>query len=198
MNPAGSELPVVSFLGAAGWTTDELLFGGIVILIAAMLLAAIALAAVLLRTSRIERTLSAEVRRSEDLREMVAVHGQTLIAMRSSLVLAEEKINEFTGRSLEIQSQFSNSRSFEEASRVIREGGSAHTLMADCGLSGAEAELMVRLHQNNEPPRRKHLKQAPLLEVTPESERGASAHEAETHSAGENRLREALNAAGAG
>lgn len=93
------------------------------------------------------RRLSALAQRMEDLQGAVAAYGQSLIASRSLLERMENRLGEFTERNLEIQSQFAFNRSFEEASRLVKDGGTVESLVRDCGLSDAEAALMIRLHQ---------------------------------------------------
>ncbi len=93
------------------------------------------------------KLIRASARQMADLQEAVSAYGQTLITSRALLERMEQRITAFTDRNLEIQSQFAFNRSFEEASRLVRDGGSVESLVNGCGLTDAEAALMVRLHQ---------------------------------------------------
>ena len=52
-------------------------------------------------------------------------------------------------RNLDIQNQTFINTSIEEASRLAGRGAPATTLVETCGLSDAEAELMVRLQRQS-------------------------------------------------
>ena len=93
------------------------------------------------------RRLDAQTQHLEDLQGAVAAYGQSLIASRALLEQMEARIGAFTEHNLEIQSQLAFHRSFEEASRQIKDGTTIESLVNDCGLSDAEAALMIRLHQ---------------------------------------------------
>ncbi len=137
------------------------------------------------RAARMEKQLQ----RLTDLQAMISAYGQSLISMDARIGGMAEKITEFTDRNLEIQSQLAFNRSFEEAARLVRDGEPATALVSSCGLSDAEAELMVRLYGSREPKPRKHLKQAPVAAEEPEA---AVVVEEEI------RLREALRSARGG
>ena len=96
------------------------------------------------------RLLNAQTQRMEDLQGVVSAYGQSLIACRGLIEQMEARLGEFTDRNLEIQSQFAFNRSFEEASRLVKDGTTVESLVNDCGLSDAEAALMIRLHQRDE------------------------------------------------
>lgn len=136
------------------------------------------------------RRLDASTRRLEDLNQVVSAYGQTLISLKGTFERIEERVTEFSRRNLEIQSQFASNRSFEEASRMVRDGQPARSLVTACGLSDAEADLMVRIHRQAEPPPRQHLQQAP---APPLAERADP--QGAVPSDGEIRLREALKRA---
>lgn len=114
-------------------------------LIAACLVG-IALVALAIGAARRRRAIEACLTRLTDLQAMSSAYGQSLIAMDAAITRLERCITEFTEHNLEIQSQFAFNRAFEEASRMVRDGGTAESLVAACGLSDAEAALMVRLH----------------------------------------------------
>ncbi len=118
------------------------------LIIGALLVAAVLGLTLQVRNQR--RLLAAQAQHMEDLQGAVAAYGQTLIASRSLIEQMENRLAEFAERNLEIQSQFAFNRSFEEASRLVKDGGSVESLVNDCGLSDAEAALMVRLHQREE------------------------------------------------
>lgn len=113
------------------------------------------------------RSLDSTLQRLEDLHREVSSYGQSLIGMRTVIGNMEARINDFTERNLEIQSQFAFNRSFEEASRLIREGGTVESLVSDCGLSDAEASLMMRLHRTDAEKPRQQWKQLPVRESFP-------------------------------
>ena len=141
-----------------------------------------------LRAVRMEK----ELHRLRDIQAMVSSYGQSIIAMDARIGSMEARITEFTDRNLEIQSQIAFNRSFEEAARLVRDGKSAASLVESCGLSDAEAELMVRLNQSIEPRPRKHLKQAPVLPQPDSAQHEAGAGEPVQE---EIRIREALRSA---
>ena len=132
------------------------------------------------------KLIDAESRHLEDLRNEVSSYGQSLIAMRTLLTSMESRINEFTERNLEIQSQYAFNRSFEEASRLVKDGGSAQSLVTDCGLSDAEAALMIRLHGTEGQKPRQQWKQVPISNAVTADD-GMAAEEI--------RLRETMRAA---
>ncbi len=106
-----------------------------------------------LRALRTQRRLFADATsRNADLQAMISAYGQSLIGMQTSLGELETQLKTFSERHLELQSQYAFAATFEEASRLVRDGGSAESLVNNCGLSNAEAELMVRLHQQHERP----------------------------------------------
>lgn len=140
---------------------------GEVMVLMLVLMALLALA-LQIRTQR--KLLNAESRHLEDLRNEVSSYGQSLIAMRTLLTSTEGRINEFTARNLEIQSQYAFNRSFEEASRLVRDGGTAESLVSDCGLSDAEATLMIRLHGNDGKKSRQQWKQVPISNAVPDDD----------------------------
>lgn len=113
------------------------------------------------------RSLDSTLQRLEDLHREVSSYGQSLIGIRTVVGNMEARINDFTERNLEIQSQFAFNRSFEEASRLIREGGTVESLVSDCGLSDAEASLMMRLHRTDSEKPRQQWKQLPVRESFP-------------------------------
>ena len=110
-------------------------------------LAILAAAVLTLRGVRRRRAIDDCLTRLTDLQAMVAAFGQSLIAMDAAITRLDARIAEFTERNLEIQSQFAFNRAFEEASRMVRDGDSAESVVSACGLSAAEAALMVRLHR---------------------------------------------------
>ena len=118
------------------------------ILVGALLVAAVIGLSFQLKAQ--SRRLGAQSQHMEDLQGAVAAYGQSLIATRSLLEQMEGRLTEFTDRNLEIQSQFAFNRSFEEASRLVKDGGTVESLVNDCGLSDAEAALMIRLHRREE------------------------------------------------
>lgn len=99
---------------------------------------------------RLNERLAAQTQHMEDLQGAVAAYGQSLITSRAMLEHMEARLGAFTDQNLEIQSQLAFNRSFEAASRLVRDGGSLEALINDCGLSAAEAALMIRLHQRDE------------------------------------------------
>ncbi|MGE0623968.1 MAG: DUF2802 domain-containing protein [Pseudomonadales bacterium] len=117
-------------------------------------LVGIALTVMIFSAIRRRRTLDACLTRLNDLQAMVSAYGQSLIAMDAAISRLDRRITEFTERNLEIQSQFAFNRAFEEASRLVRDGGSVESLVSECGLSPAEAALMVRLHRTGADPER--------------------------------------------
>ncbi len=131
--------------------------------------------------------LAAQAQRMEDLQGAVAAYGQSLIASTSRIERMEARLSDFTNRNLEIQSQFAFSRSFEEASRLVKDGGTVESLVNDCGLSDAEAALMVRLHQREEAKPRQQWRQPTTA--------SASADEESPLTSEEIRLKESLAAA---
>ena len=116
------------------------------------------------------RRLGAQAQHMEDLQGAVAAYGQSLIASRSLLERMESRLSEFTDRNLEIQSQFAFNRSFEEASRLVKDGGTVESLVNDCGLSDAEAALMIRLHQREEEKPRQQWRQPAIPSTTEQEE----------------------------
>ena len=142
------------------------------------------------------RSLEDTLTRLSDLQGLISTYGQSLISMEAAVTRLERRINEFTDRNLEIQSQFGFNRAFEEASRMARDGGSVESLVSECGLTAAEAALMIRLHQEKERPQDSMTPHsmrppAPRLETAPAptaDEDGPLAEE-------EIRLREVLRAA---
>ncbi|MEM8769456.1 MAG: DUF2802 domain-containing protein, partial [Pseudomonadota bacterium] len=106
-----------------------------------------------LRKLRVQQRLFTEAAsRNADLQAMVSAYGQSLISMQTSLQELETQLKTFSERHLELQSQYAFAATFEEASRLVRDGSSAESLVSSCGLSDAEAELMVRLHQQEARP----------------------------------------------
>jgi len=130
------------------------------LLVGALLVAALIGLIFQVRTQ--SRRLGAQAQHMEDLQGAVAAYGQSLIATRSLLEQIESRLGEFTDRNLEIQSQFAFNRSFEEASRLVKDGGTVESLVNDCGLSDAEAALMIRLHQREEDKPRQQWRQPTL------------------------------------
>jgi len=114
------------------------------------LLVLVTLIGLIYQIRRHTRLIDTQTQQMADLQGAVAAYGQTLIAARTLLDRMETRISEYTNRNLEIQSQFAFNRSFEEAARLVRDGGTVESLVADCGLSDAEAALMVRLHQRDQ------------------------------------------------
>jgi hypothetical protein len=108
------------------------------------------LTGLVLQSRRQNRNMHSQIRQMSDLQDAIAAYGQSLIAARTLLERMEHRISDFTDRNLEIQSQFAFNRSFEEAARLVKDGGTVESLVSDCGLSDAEAALMVRLHQRNQ------------------------------------------------
>ena len=115
----------------------------------AAVLACILLAGLTLLVHRQTAAIRASARQMADLQEAVAAYAQTLIVSRTMLERMEHRISDFTDRNLEIQSQLAFNRSFEEAARLVKDGGTVESLVSGCGLSDAEAALMVRLHQRD-------------------------------------------------
>lgn len=160
-----------------------------VLLLLALLGLTICTAALCFLTVRIRaqhRLIANMAQRMEDLHNEVCSYGQSLIALRTLLSGMEGRISEFTDRNLEIQSQFAFNRSFEEASRLVRDGGTVESLVADCGLSDAEAALMIRLHGTDGQKPRRQWRQVPA-ELRAGSEDPPVSEEI--------RLREAMSAA---
>ena len=133
------------------------------ILVGALLVAA--LVGLLFQLKAQSRRLGAQSQHMEDLQGAVAAYGQSLIATRSLLERMEGRLSEFTERNLEIQSQFAFNRSFEEASRLVRDGGTVESLVNDCGLSDAEADLMIRLHRREEEKPRQQWRQPAASQI---------------------------------
>lgn len=135
----------------------------------------------------------------EDLHRETSTYGQSLISARTMLMNMETRIADFTRHNLEIQSQFAFNRSFEEASRLIREGGTVESLVNDCGLTDAEASLMLRLHSSDAEKPRRQWKQVPLAEAATATATAARDDSTDTEGevmVGEEiRLREALRSA---
>jgi hypothetical protein len=138
-------------------TYGDLLFG-------AMMVAA--LIGLILQIRSQQKLISAQARHLEDLQGAVAAYGQSLIGSRSLLERLERRLGEFTASNLEIQSQFAFNRSFEEASRLVKDGTTTESLINDCGLSDAEAALMIRLHQRAEDKPRQQWRQAAVADVS--------------------------------
>lgn len=136
------------------------------IILALVVLASVVLASVgLIVALRSQRhSLDRAQQRLEDLNSEVSSYGQSLISIRTMIGNMEARIGYFTERNLEVQSQLAFNRSFEEASRLIREGGTVESLVSDCGLSDAEASLMIRLHGKDEEKPRQQWKQWPVRE----------------------------------
>jgi len=155
------------------------------VLVGALLIAA--LISLILQVRSQSRRLSAQAQRMEDLQGAVAAYGQSLIISRTLIEQVEARLSAFTDQNLEIQSQFAFNRSFEEASRLVKDGGTAESLVKDCGLSDAEAALMIRLHQREDEKPRQQWRQ-PTIE-TP------SADEDPPLTSEEIRLQESLAAA---
>ncbi len=139
------------------------------------------------------RRIAAQAQHMEDLQSAVAAYGQSLIVSRSLLEQMESRLSEFTDRNLEIQSQFAFNRSFEEASRLVKDGGTVESLVNDCGLSDAEAALMIRLHQREAEKPRQQWRQPAMGSVTG---KGTAAEASESPLTSEEiRLQESLAAA---
>jgi len=146
------------------------------ILIGALLVAA--LVGLLFQLKAQSRRLGAQSQHMEDLQGAVAAYGQSLIATRSLLERMEGRLSEFTERNLEIQSQFAFNRSFEEASRLVKDGGTVESLVNDCGLSDAEADLMIRLHRREEEKPRQQWRQPAASQIS-ESSADPQSHNAD-------------------
>lgn len=155
------------------------------LLVGALLIAALLGLVLQIRSQR--RQLAAQAQRLEDLQGAVAAYGQSLIASRSLIEQMEARLSEFTDRNLEIQSQFAFNRSFEEASRLVKDGGTVESLVSTCGLSDAEAALMIRLHQREEEKPRQQWRQPAIAEPIPDAESPLTSEEI--------RLKESLAAA---
>lgn len=140
-------------------------------------------------------TLRDNTRRMEDLQQAVAAYGQTLIASRTLLERMESRVSEFTDRNLEIQSQFAFNRSFEEAARLVKDGGTVESLVSGCGLSDAEAALMVRMHQRDQQKPRQQWRAPELKSAGDDQIRVQAEPEESALTTEEIRLQESIRAA---
>ena len=167
-------------------THADLLIGGL--LIAALL-------GLILQIRNQRRLINNQLQHLADLQGAVAAYGQSLIASRTLLERMENRLAEFTERNLEIQSQFAFNRSFEEASRLVKDGTTVESLVNDCGLSDAEAALMIRLHQRDEEKPRQQWRQPAAADTSTAVEAPDAALTSDNMTSEEIRLKESLLAA---
>lgn len=167
-------------------THADLLIGGL--LIAALL-------GLILQIRNQRRLINNQLQQLADLQGAVAAYGQSLIASRTLLERMESRLAEFTERNLEIQSQFAFNRSFEEASRLVKDGTTVESLVNDCGLSDAEAALMIRLHQRDEEKPRQQWRQPTVADTKTAAEAPDQALTSDNMTSEEIRLKESLLAA---
>jgi hypothetical protein len=154
-----------------------------------------ALLGLILQVRNQHRLIRHQLQHMEDLQGAVAAYGQSLIASRTLLERMENRLAEFSDRNLEIQSQFAFNRSFEEASRLVKDGTTVESLVNDCGLSDAEAALMIRLHQRDRERPRQQWRQPAGVNSPTAAESPEPAISSDTMTSEEIRLKESLLAA---
>jgi hypothetical protein len=163
------------------------------LLVGALLVAA--LLGLILQIRNQRRLINNQQQHMEDLQGAVAAYGQSLIASRTLLERMENRLAEFSDRNLEIQSQFAFNRSFEQASRLVKDGTTVESLVNDCGLSDAEAALMIRLHQRDREKPRQQWRQPVGLESPSAADSPEPAITSDNMTSEEIRLQESLLAA---
>lgn len=131
------------------WVLTARLAGAIATGLGAVLLLSAIATAIGMR--RMRRVLTAEVDRAEaGFRALTAEVSQLAtanLALREYLVALSERVEK--SRQVEtVQAAPATGRAYELAARLAAGGSSSHDLVANCGLTRAEAELAVLVHGN--------------------------------------------------
>ncbi|ROR34951.1 DUF2802 domain-containing protein [Inmirania thermothiophila] len=112
--------------------------------------AAVALAAALgawVQALRLERRLAGEARAAAAARRDLAAVCATLAALGDRVLALEARIEELAEAQEMLRTREPGDGVYAQAVRLAARGGAGvEELMAQCGLSRGEAELIVRLH----------------------------------------------------
>ena len=121
------------------------------ILQAATLTAVVALVAVewvrVLRGRRRERATDAALQR---LREDVQALCTGAVNMGKHLAAMEQKIRRLSERQDQLELRDPSQQAYGHAIRLAQRGAEIDELIASCGLTRGEAELLLRLHRSGE------------------------------------------------
>lgn len=124
-----------------------------IIILVTLLATGFAWVELLVRAGQVRR-LTADLAAShfelEDMRAAVAVTERTCGELREQLTAQAQQADRMRERLDQLELRDPETGTYVQAIRLIRRGADAGTLVADCGLTRAEAELLIALHGRND------------------------------------------------